>query len=147
MQYFNDPDTGAYWALDDDVAVIETDNGRLFRAADGSELPGVPPSLVPVDVIPEPVPDVPVPVSVSRWQGREAMRLTPYGDPEDGVSLFDAAVALLNRPDTPAYYLRAWDELQDFEFDSPMLVAVADELGLTYDDRVALFLFAASLRA
>lgn len=88
-----------------------------------------------------------VPQSVSRWQGREAMRLTPYGSPGDGVSLFDAAEALLHRPETPEYYVRAWDELQAFEFDSPMLVAIADELGLTYEDRVALFLFADSLRA
>ncbi len=88
-----------------------------------------------------------IPESVSRYQGREAMRLTPYGNPADGVSLFEAAEALLHRPETPDYYLRAWDELQAFEFDSPMLVAVADELGLTYEDRVALFLFADSLRA
>ena len=88
-----------------------------------------------------------VPAAVSRYQGREAMRLTPYGEPGTGVSVFDAAVALLNRPDTPPYYLRAWEELQDFEFGSPMLVAVADELGLTHADRVALFLFAAPLKA
>lgn len=92
-------------------------------------------------------PTDPIPRAVSRWQGREAMRLTPYGNPDDGVSLFDAAVALLNRPETPAYYLRAWDELQDFEYDSPMLTAVADELGLTKADLDTLFLFAASLRA
>lgn len=92
-------------------------------------------------------PTDPIPRAVSRWQGREAMRLTPYGNPDDGVSLFDAAVALLNRPETPPYYLRAWEELQIFEFDSPMLVAVADELGLTYEDRVGLFLFAYSIRA
>jgi hypothetical protein len=90
---------------------------------------------------------VEIPQSVSRWQGREAMRLTPYGTPTDGVSLFDAAVERLNRPETPEYYRTAWDELQEFEFDSPMLIAIADELGLTYDDRVALFLFAVSLRA
>ena len=75
------------------------------------------------------------------------MLLTRYGNPADGGSLFDAAEVLLHRPETPAYYLRAWDELQAFEFDSPMLVAIADELGLTYEDRVALFLFADSLRA
>ncbi|SEJ85337.1 hypothetical protein [Achromobacter sp. NFACC18-2] len=89
----------------------------------------------------------PAPESVSRYQGREAMRLTPYGNPEDGVSLFDAAETLLAREDTPAYYVRAWEELQTFDFDSPMLIAVADELGLTREDRVSLFLFAASLKA
>ena len=88
-----------------------------------------------------------IPWVISRYQGREAMRLTPYGNPADGVSLFDAAVARLSLPETPPYYMRAWDELQDFEFDSPMLVAVTDELGLTHEDRVSLFLFAASLRA
>lgn len=90
---------------------------------------------------------LPMPTAVSRYQGREAMHLTPYGDPADGVSLFDAVETLLARPETPAYYVRAWDELQVFEPDSPMLMAIADEMGLTADDLRDLFLLAASLRA
>ncbi|MNY14071.1 hypothetical protein D3C86_1472320 [compost metagenome] len=78
------------------------------------------------------------------------MRLTPYAEipPEDGgISLFEAVEALLERPETPAYYRTAWDELQVFEPDSPMLIAIADELALTEGDRRTLFLFAATLRA
>ncbi len=75
------------------------------------------------------------------------MRITRYGDPEGGVSVFDAALALLARPDTPAYYVRAWDDLQTFDRDSAMLTAVADELGLTSADLDALFILAASLKA
>jgi len=147
MQHFQDTATGQYWALDDDVAVTVAVDGLIFQNALGELLASVPKTLVAVAEIPEPEPQVNIPRSVSRWQGREAMLLTPYGNPANVVSLFDAAEALLHRPETPAYYLRAWDELQAFEFDSPMLVAVADELGLTYEDRVSLFLFADSLRA
>uniref|UniRef100_UPI0015837B3D hypothetical protein n=1 Tax=Staphylococcus aureus TaxID=1280 RepID=UPI0015837B3D len=139
MQHFQDTATGQYWVLDDDVVATITGDGSIFHSALGELLANVPKTLVAVAEIPEPEPQVNIPRSVSRWQGREAMHLTPYGNPEDGVSLFDATVNLMTRPETPAYYLRAWDELQVFEFDSPMLVAIADELGLTYEDRVALF--------
>lgn len=146
MQTFKDTETGLFWQFDDEVLVTGTDGARHFNAPHGAVL-NVPTTLVPAQLPPPAEPPTPIPQSVSRWQGREAMLLTPYGSPADGVSLFDAAEALLHRPETPAYYLRAWDELQAFEFDSPMLVAIADELGLTYQDRVALFLFADSLRA
>ncbi|WP_454669551.1 hypothetical protein [Achromobacter kerstersii] len=87
----------------------------------------------------------PTPASVSRYQGREAMRLTPHG--EGGASLFDAFMVLMEREETPVYYRRAWDELQAFERTSPMLNAAADELGLTQAQRDDLFRLAATLRA
>lgn len=145
MQTFRDTETGQFWQFDDDVLVTGTDGARYFNAPHGAAL-DVPTTLIPADLPPAEV-AAPLPSTVSRYQGREAMRLTPYGNPEDGISLFDAAVARLSLPETPPYYLRAWDELQIFEFDSPMLVAVADELGLTPDDRRVLFLFAATLKA
>lgn len=89
-----------------------------------------------------------VPAPVSRYQGREAMRLTPY--PKEGRpdwTLFDAFEELLNDPATPAYYRRAWSELQAFEWDSAMLHAAADVLGLTRDQRLDLFSLAATLKA
>ena len=146
MQTFKDTETGLYWQFDDEVLVTGTDGARYFNAPHGAVL-NVPTTLVPAQLPPPAEPPTPIPQSVSRWQGREAMRLTPYGSPEAGVSVFDAAVALLARPETPAYYLRAWAELQDFEYDSPMLTAVADALGLSKSDRDSLFIFAASLRA
>lgn len=146
MQTFQDTESGLFWQFDDDVLVTGTDGARHFNSPHGAVL-NVPVTLVPAQLPPPAEPPTPIPQSVSRWQGREAMRLTPYGNHEDGVSLFDAAETLLAREDTPAYYVRAWDELQTFDFDSPMLIAVADELGLTREDRAALFLFAASLKA
>lgn len=145
MQTFQDTETSQFWQFDDDVLVTGVDGARYFNAPHGAAL-DVPATLVPA-TMPPVVPPDPTPQAVSRWQGREAMRLTPYGDPEEGVSLFDAVVALLARPDTPPYYRTAWDELQVFEPDSPMLIAIADELGLTDDGRRVLFLFAASLKA
>ncbi|CAB3870049.1 hypothetical protein LMG3412_02706 [Achromobacter deleyi] len=62
-------------------------------------------------------------------------------------SLFDAFEELLSDPSTPAYYRRAWDEMQVFEWDSVMLHAAADVLGLSLGQRVDLFRFAATLKA
>lgn len=89
-----------------------------------------------------------LPAPVSRYQGREAMRLTPY--PKEGQpdwTLFDAFEELLNDPATPVYYRRAWDELQAFEWGSAMLHAAADVLGLTLAQRLELFGLAATLKA
>ncbi|CUR73931.1 hypothetical protein [Achromobacter xylosoxidans] len=90
----------------------------------------------------------PTPAPVSRYQGREAMRLTPF--PKEGRpawTLFDAFEELLNEPATPAYYRRAWGELQAFEWGSAMLHAAADVLGLTLAQRLDLFGLAATLKA
>lgn len=84
-----------------------------------------------------------VPQVVSRFQGREAMHRTPYG--ED--SLFDAAEAVLAKPDTPAMYRRAWDDLQEFRRDSEMLAAIAGLLGLRVGQIDALFILAAGITA
>ncbi len=94
------------------------------------------------------VADEVVPAVVSRYQGREAMRLTRYQKADSpGWSLFDAFEELLNDPTTPAYYRRAWDELQVFERSSAMLNAAADVLGLTQAKRDDLFRLAATLKA
>ncbi|AVJ30153.1 hypothetical protein [Achromobacter spanius] len=145
MQTFKDPETGQFWQFDDDVVVEGADGHRMFIAPNGEQL-SVPVTLVPAwlppleELVPEPYP-------VSRWQGREAMRLTAHGDPLNGVSLFDATEVLLARPETPAYYRSAWEELQVFDPESPMLAAIADELGLAESDLRTLFLFAGTLRA
>lgn len=89
---------------------------------------------------PDPEPDVPE--VVSRFQGREAMHQTPYGE----GSLFEATEAALDNPDTPAMYRRAWDDLQEFHFDSEMLIALATALGLTEQDRKNLFILAGSIK-
>lgn len=97
-------------------------------------------------------PTVPAPAAtpetVSRYQGREAMRLTRF--PAEGRpdrTLFEAFEELLNDPTTPAYYRRAWDELQIFERGSAMLNAAADVLGLTQAKRDDLFRLAAAIKA
>ncbi|MNK83449.1 hypothetical protein D3C87_1032640 [compost metagenome] len=146
MQTFRDTETGQFWQLDDDVLVTGDEGSRRFTAPHGPSL-DVPATLVPADLPPQQDAPEPTPLPVSRWQGREAMRLTPYGRAEDGLSLFDAVVVLLARSETPPYYRTAWDELQVFDPTSPMLIAIADELDLTESDRRTLFLFAATLRA
>lgn len=91
-----------------------------------------------------------VPAAVSRFQGRQAMRLTGRNGnaPEPGDDdLFSMVESLLQAEGTPPYYRTAWDEMQQFDRDSPMLQALADELGLADQDIDNLFRFAASLRA
>jgi hypothetical protein len=94
-----------------------------------------------VSATPEPAPVVPA--SVSRFQGREAMRQTPHGD----TTLFDAAEAVLAAEGTPSVYVNAWAELQEFRRDSEMLAGVASLLGLTAAQIDALFILAASIQA
>lgn len=89
----------------------------------------------------DPPPDVPQ--IVSRFQGREAMHQTPHGD----GTLFDAVEDVLAHPATPAMYRRAWEDLQEFHYDSEMLIALAAALGLTEQDRKNLFILAGSIKA
>ena len=92
-------------------------------------------------------PDTPAPVDVpqvvSRFQGREAMHRTAHGD----SSLFEAVEGELSRPNTPAMYRRAWDDLQEFRRDSEMMSAVASMLQLTNEQIDELFILADSIRA
>jgi len=146
MQTFKDTETGTFYQFDGDV-IAENVGGRYeFRSQSG--LLNMPPTLVPASLDDMPEPPLPDPAPVSRYQGREAMRLTPY--PKEGRpdwTLFDAFEELLNDPATPAYYRRAWDELQAFEWGSAMLHAAADVLGLTLAQRLGLFHLAATLKA
>ncbi|MFJ3465371.1 hypothetical protein [Achromobacter spanius] len=149
MQTFKDTVTGEFWQFDDDVLVADSDGVLVFTAPYGAELV-VPRTLIAAEPPPPTEPQAPTPMPVSRWQGREAMRMTPYGDvplEDGGTSLFDATVDLLARPETPMYYRTAWDELQMFDPDSPMLSAIAETLGLAAADLRSLFLFAATLKA
>ncbi len=147
MQTFKDTETGKFWQFDDDVIADASDGFWRFKTSNADPL-DVPRTLIPAELPPiEDLIEPFVPRIVSRWQGREAMRLTPYGPESDGVSLFDAVETLLARPDTPAYYRTAWDEIQQFELDSPVLLAIAGELGLQLEGLPTLFEFAATLRA
>ncbi|UDY80359.1 hypothetical protein AXY1_48 [Achromobacter phage AXY1] len=142
MLTFKDTTTDMFWRFEDDIHFEQTEEGYIFFDVYGERLIKVPTTLVPAEYV-EPPPVFEVPSVVSRYQGREAMRMTDYGD----GSLFDAFEALLTNPDTPAYYRRAWEELLTFERNSPMLAAAADMLGLTSADLDDLFHLAGSIRA
>lgn len=146
MRTFKDTESGQFYQFDESVIADRTAGYYVFRSPFG--LIDLPQTLVPASVDDMPEPPLPDPAPVSRYQGREAMRLTPY--PKEGRpdwTLFDAFEELLNDPATPAYYRRAWDELQAFEWGSAMLHAAADVLGLTLAQRLDLFGLAATLKA
>ncbi|QQB32835.1 hypothetical protein I6I07_19515 [Achromobacter deleyi] len=99
-----------------------------------------------------------VPAVVSRFQGRQALRLSTIEDGRIVINdtsgpspakrdLLAVVEDLLAAPTTPAYYREAWNDIQQFERDSPMLLAIADELGLTAANLDDLFILAATLRA
>lgn len=72
-------------------------------------------------------------------------RFAREGSP--GWTLLDAFEELLNESTTPAYYRRAWEQLQVFERSSAMLNASADVLGLSQAKLDDLFRLAAALKA
>lgn len=149
MQTFKDTETGQYWQVDDDVIVDDTSGAYAFYTAGGERL-ALPESLVPADIADMPAPNLSrsQPPPVTRYQLREAMRLTPWArDGAPAWTLFDAFDELLKRPTTPEYYRRAWDELLEFEVESATIRAAADALGMTQDQRLDLFELAAVLRA
>lgn len=91
---------------------------------------------------------VSVPQVVSRYQGREAMFLTRFAkEGSPGWTLLNAFEELLSAPTTPAYYRRAWEQLQVFERSSAMLNAAADVLGVSQGKLDDLFRLAAALKA
>lgn len=157
MQKFKDSATGHLYELDDDV-VADNSTGHYLFTGPGGALTGIPLTLIPADADDVPVPISMVPAAVSRYQGRQALRLSTIENgqvvindasaPIEGKrDLLAAVEELLARATTPAYYREAWNDIQQFERDSPMLMAIADELGLSAANLDDLFIFAATLRA
>ncbi|MFY3138017.1 hypothetical protein ACOTFF_15740 [Achromobacter xylosoxidans] len=156
-QLFQDTETGEFWEFDDDVRVDSSQGYYEFMAPRGGRI-DVPKTLAPA--IRPAVPAAPeyVPVVVSRFQGRQALRLSTIegghvvindtsAPNEEKRDLLAAVEELLARATTPAYYREAWNDIQQFERDSPMLNAIADELGLTAANLDDLFIFGKTLRA
>lgn len=156
-QLFQDTETGEFWEFDDDVRVDSTQGYYEFMAPRGGRI-DVPKTLVPAIRPAVPPAREYVPVVVSRFQGRQALRLSTIDDgrvvindtsaPNEGKrDLLAAVEELLAKATTPAYYREAWNDIQQFERDSPMLIAIADELGLTAANLDDLFIFGKTLRA
>lgn len=138
---FYDSATGQYWVLPEDTRVVVSGNGREFFDSLGGKIQDIPMTLEPVEKLPEIKP--PVPQSVSRFQGREAMWRTAHGS----ITLFEAAEAVINNPETPVVYRRAWEDMQEFRRDSEMLIIIAGQLGLTNEQIDDLFILADTIIA
>nr|WP_313657445.1 hypothetical protein [Achromobacter ruhlandii] len=169
MQTFKDTETGQFWQFEDDVIADNSSGTYLFYQAVAPQMPdgadsdaenpsapargaqlNLPPTLEPANIedMPAPDPAANPPQAVTRYQLREAMRLTPWPqDDRPDWTLFDAFDELMKEPTTPAYYRRAWDELVEFEVESATIRAAADALGMTQGQRLDLFELAAALRA
>lgn len=141
MKYFKDIETGTHWAFGDEIVTKPVEGGIELFDPLGGKIQDIPTTLEPVEKLPEPKP--PVPQSVSRFQGREAMWQTPHR----GVTLFEAVEAAITDPSMPAKYKRAWDDLQEFHRDSEMLIAIAGLLELSDEYLDDLFILAASIKA
>lgn len=157
MQKFKDTATGQLYELDDDV-VADNSSGHYLFTGPGGALAAIPLTLIPAGPDDMPAPINMIQAAVSRYQGRQAMRLSTIEDGRIVINdtsgpnpakrdLLAAVEELLAAPTTPAYYREAWNDIQQFERDSPMLLAIADELGLTAANLDDLFILAATLRA
>lgn len=88
-----------------------------------------------------PVPEVPtasVPMAVTRFQARMALR---------NAGLFDQAVALMGQPETPVAVVEAWDSAQEFRRDSVNVKNMATALGLSESQLDDLFVAASGIQA
>lgn len=111
--------------------LIEGFDGVL-RLADGATLPSEPTlsawqeyqdwlaaGNTPLHVAPEPIL---IPQIVTRAQGRQALL---------SAGMLDRIEAYMADPATPRADKLAWEDIQDFRRDSPLLIRLADMLGLT----------------
>ena len=85
---------------------------------------------------PAPVPPKVVPQIVTRYQGRAALMY---------AGLLDQVQAYMDREDTDPLCRLAWNETQEFNRSSLLVMAVAIVLGLTSEQVDELFLKAASI--
>jgi len=83
-------------------------------------------------------PVAPIPHTVSPYQARAAL---------DDIGLLDEVETLLTNPATPKKAKLAWLHAQEFRRDSPTVLAMSAQLGLTEEQLDALFIAAAQITA
>lgn len=93
-------------------------------------------SLVNVDITPAPVVVTPAPRIVSRFQGMAALHLSGYLEDIETYMITADPIEQL-----------AWETIQEFHEDSPLLAKLATILGLTTEMVADLFTFAATIKA
>jgi hypothetical protein len=113
----------------DDIALYEsiTEVGQAFA----------PPALTPTPI--------PVPHSITAWQAKAGLALTPH--PQAGTMLVAAEAALAAMPDgaEKVVVLSAWNNNANFERTSPTILSFGAALGMTSDDLDNLFRLGGSL--
>jgi hypothetical protein len=96
-------------------------------------------SLPPnTEVLPYVAPPPPVPKSVSKFQGRAALHLAGY---------LTAVQAYMDNPATPVLTKLAWEDAQEWERNSPTVLALLLLLGLSPTQGDQLFITAKGITA
>lgn len=108
---------------------IPPDRSKRHLWADITDSPGI-------DILPDPGP--PIPSIVSPYQARAALA---------DIGLLDDVEALMANPATPKKAKLAWTHAQEFRRDSPTVLAMSAQLGLTEEQLDALFIAAAQITA
>lgn len=87
----------------------------------------------------------PVPFSISAWQAKAGLAMTPH--PQAGTMLAAAEAALAAMPDgaEKIVVLSAWNNNANFERTSPTILSFGTVLGMTSDDLDNLFRFSGEL--
>lgn len=113
-----------------DAAIQERTEAQIALSAVQAQLDALKASLVPViDGVPQ---------VVSRFQARAALH---------GAGLLQGIEQLMSAPDIDPLMRLAWSDAQNFERQSPTLLALASALKLTAEQVDALFVQAAQIKA
>ena len=118
--------------MDADGRVVARDVGGKIESMLAASLPP------DTDVLPYVAPAAPVPQAVSRFQGRAALLQAGY---------LDAIESYMANPATPRLTKIAWEDAQDWERNSPTVLAMLQLLGLSAAQGDQLFITAKGIRA
>lgn len=90
-------------------------------------------------IAPEPEEPEPVPHSITAWQAKAGLAMTPH--PQAGTMLIAAEAALAAMPDgaEKIVVLSAWNNNANFDRTSPTILSFGAALGMTSDDLDDLF--------
>jgi hypothetical protein len=104
----------------------------------------VPPVEVDAPVGPT-IPQGPVPASITAWQAKAALALTPHAQAGTMFVAAEAAIQAMAEGTEKIVVQSAWNNNADFKRTSPTILAFGKALGMTNVDLNNLFRLAGSL--
>jgi len=119
--------------------MLEREAGNIMRWDDEASAWQVTPRPVPA---PRPVP---VPRSITAWQAKAGLAMTPHPQAETMLAAAEAALAAMPEGAEKIVVLSAWNNNANFERTSPTILSFGTALGMTSEDLDNLFRLGGSL--